>query len=126
MNGEQRLKKDFDMVGYLKKLRIGSSLAHLTLTKFQKDLIPFFNTNVITTEKKKKIASSLKEDSTINDDSKITKDLSHIVKNSVKSLFDQRMLNELLFEEDVINLKGKGRSAYINNSVCKCPIVKGV
>ena len=110
MNGEQRLKKDFDMVGYLKKLRIGSSLAHLTLSKFQKDLIPFFNTNVITTEKKKKIASSLKEDSTINDDSKITKDLSHIVKNSVKSLFDQRMLNELLFEEDVINLKGKGRS----------------
>lgn len=109
MNGESRLRKDFDMVGYLKKLRIANSLAHLTLSQFQKDLIPFFNTNVVTTENKKRIASSLKQGNIMNDDTQLTTDLSHIVKNSTKSKFDERMLDELLFEEDVIKLKGKGR-----------------
>ena len=108
MNGEQRLKKDFDMVGYLKKLRIANSLAHLTLTQFQKDLIPFFNTNVVTTENKKRAFSSIKSNTALNEDSQMTKDLSHIVKNSTKSQVDRRMLDELLFEEDVIKLKGKG------------------
>ncbi len=46
----------------------------------------------------------------MNDDTQLTTDLSHIVKNSTKSKFDERMLDELLFEEDVIKLKGKGKS----------------
>lgn len=48
--------------------------------------------------------SSFKSDTALNEDSQMTKDQSHIFKNSIKSQFDRRMLDELLFEEDVIKL----------------------
>lgn len=35
------------MVRYLKKIRIADSLANLTLSEFQKELIPYFNKNVL-------------------------------------------------------------------------------
>lgn len=54
-NGVKRLQKEFDMIRFLKNGRIADSLAYITLTQFQRDLIPYFNGNILQIRKKKKV-----------------------------------------------------------------------
>lgn len=54
-NGVKRLQKELDMIRFLKNGRIADSLAYITLTQFQRDLIPYFNGNILQIRKKKKV-----------------------------------------------------------------------
>jgi len=38
------------MVRYLKKLRIADSLSHLLLNEFQRELIPYFDKNILSSD----------------------------------------------------------------------------
>jgi len=43
----QRFQKEMNVIHYLRRIRLSASLAHVTLSNFQKDLIPYFNENVL-------------------------------------------------------------------------------
>lgn len=45
--GVDKLEKEFDILRYLRKIRVANSVANLTLKKYQKMLIPFFDKNIL-------------------------------------------------------------------------------
>lgn len=47
MAGVKKLDREFDMIRYLKKIRIADSVSELTLNDFQRELIPYFDRNVL-------------------------------------------------------------------------------
>ncbi|CDW87416.1 UNKNOWN [Stylonychia lemnae] len=91
--GVQKLNKEFDMVRYLKKLRIADSLAHLLLSEFQRELIPYFDKNVLSIDdqqKLKKFKSIVSGDPYVMD-----KSIKQIVRQSKKSILNAKILSML-------------------------------
>eukprot|EP00347_Sterkiella_histriomuscorum_P005887 403354895 len=109
-SGIQHLLKEFDMIRFLKKARIADSLGQITLTKFQRDLIPYLNNNILTTRSN---FSNL--NSEINLPNQTMRNTSNIVSqydlpNQIQLLFrenkpqemNQRLFENLIFEQEYL------------------------
>ncbi|CDW83800.1 UNKNOWN [Stylonychia lemnae] len=93
--GMSKLTKEFDIVRYLKKIRLATSLSELLLSDTQKELIPFFGQNVLTQFENKTKTNIYKKSKTLDDPDILHKSLKGVVRNSRKSQLDQKILKML-------------------------------
>eukprot|EP00347_Sterkiella_histriomuscorum_P018817 403344057 len=92
--GVRKLQKEFDMVRHLKKIRVADSVAELTLSQFQRELIPFFDRNILNGHSNSGLRLNSKK-SILNDDKELSTSLKQIVLDSRKSAIDQRIIGNL-------------------------------
>eukprot|EP00347_Sterkiella_histriomuscorum_P010975 403374223 len=108
--GVQKLSQEFDMIRYLKKSRVATSVAELSMSEYQRNLIPYFNQNVLTNKAQNKpltTQSSLSTFSDINLNSQnhqqsLNTSIQQLVLKSRKSIIDRKIIQMLGFEN--INL----------------------
>eukprot|EP00347_Sterkiella_histriomuscorum_P009308 403341701 len=110
--GVDKLSKEFDMVRYLKKIRIADSIAELTLSNFQRDLIPYFDRNILDLNQNHKF-KTMKTMKSGNID--LTTSLKKIVRNSKKSIIDSKIIDNLGMISTGISFGVKQDNNYQNN-----------
>eukprot|EP00347_Sterkiella_histriomuscorum_P007263 403349634 len=129
--GVLHLQKELDIIRFFKKARIAESLGHLSLTKFQRDLIPYLNNNILSIENNdqklsittisgnKSLSSqptlrnqlslsnkaSVFNRSQIISQSEIGKEMRDLYINSQKNQKSKRLLQNLIFEDELKELQ---------------------
>eukprot|EP00347_Sterkiella_histriomuscorum_P001885 403370298 len=108
--GIQHLLKEFDMIRFLKKARIADSLGQITLTKFQRDLIPYLNNNILTTRSniQKQNSNTLMRSSTMQystnlmNQANLPNQISQLFRDQKHAEQNQRLFENLVFEQEYI------------------------
>eukprot|EP00347_Sterkiella_histriomuscorum_P006788 403351429 len=93
--GVEKLQKEFDMIRHLKKIRVADSVAELTLSQFQRELIPYFDRNILNGHTNS-ILKLKSKNSILNTDKELATSLKQIVLDSRKSAIDQRIIDNLV------------------------------
>eukprot|EP00347_Sterkiella_histriomuscorum_P007436 403348928 len=105
--GLKKLSKEFDLIRYFKKLRISESIGELTLSEFQRNLIPYFERNVL---KQQQINNFNKLKTSLSgnfiNDSQTNNSIKKLVISSKKSKVDQKILECLGLQEQT-QIEGK-------------------
>jgi len=99
--GLTRFNKELNVFNYLKKLRLGVALGEVTLSNFQRELIPYFNSNVLGF-KPTQLNTSLnshKRYSILLNNPDSNDNLKQLVKISKHSVTDSRIIQCLLENE---------------------------
>eukprot|EP00347_Sterkiella_histriomuscorum_P017406 403349499 len=117
--GVEKLSKEFDMVRHLKKIRVADSIAELTLSQFQRQLLPYFDRNILNVNAKS-VVDLKSKNLTLDADKDLQTSLKKIIIDSKKSAIDQRIIDNLAsVQETSIDYKNEFKRQKKSKIICE-------